>query len=359
MTTKYKEAGVDIDLGDKCSALAYNAAKTTFSSRKNLIGEPIKMDGGFTGLLDFGDFYLVQNNDGVGTKVQIGEYINKFDTLGYDLLAMVTDDAICIGAEVISISNTIDINKVNPNIIEPLMNGLAKACIEQKVVMPGGEIAELGGVVTGLIWNATAIGIVEKNKIINGSEIKEGDSIIGLKSAGFRSNGFSLVRYILREHFGEDWYNQKFDDMHTWGEITLTPSIIYHNALLNLIGRYKEERKYNFKGIAHITGGGIPGNLIRILKNKKLGAILDNLPQPHASMLTLQDMATIRDDEAYRAWNMGMGMAIVVDKKENEKILAALKKENLNCQIIGEVTNSGKIEILSQGYFEKGQSIIF
>ena len=195
----YKDSGVDIDLGDKCSALAYQAAKNTFPGRKGMIGEPLIDEGGFSGALDMGDYYLVQNDDGVGTKIRIAEKIDKYDTLGYDLIAMVADDAACIGAETMSITNTLDVDKLDEQKVAGLMKGLEKAALEHKIVVPGGEIAELGNSVNGYIWNSTAIGIVEKNKLITGQNIQEGDKIIGLRSAGLRSNGFSLIRYILKE----------------------------------------------------------------------------------------------------------------------------------------------------------------
>jgi len=205
----YEEAGVNIELGNKCSAIAYQAAKNTFIGRKGMIGEPMLDEGGFAGAMDMGDFYLIQNDDGIGTKMMIAERINKLDTMGFDLLAMVADDAICVGAETISMTNTLDVNKVDEEKIAALMTGLETAALEQKVVVPGGEIAELGAMVNGYVWNATAVGIVEKNKIIDGSSIEVGDKVIGLKSAGFRSNGFSLVRHVLQESLGDAWAFEK------------------------------------------------------------------------------------------------------------------------------------------------------
>jgi phosphoribosylformylglycinamidine cyclo-ligase len=162
----YKKAGVDIQAGDNASRIAYDYAKSTFSSRKGMIGEPVIDEGSFAGLINMGDFYIVQSDDGVGTKMEIAERIGKFDTLGYDLLSMVADDVVCLGAETISVTNTLDTNKVDAVIIGDLMKGLAKACNEQKVVIPGGEIAEVGKTVNGNVWNATAVGVLEKEKVI-------------------------------------------------------------------------------------------------------------------------------------------------------------------------------------------------
>lgn len=338
----YEESGVDMNLGDKCSGIAYNAAKGTFPGRKGMIGEPVLDEGGFTGTLDMGDYFLVQNDDGVGTKIQIAEKMNKFDTLGYDLVAMVADDAACIGAETMTVSNTIDAKKLDEKTITAMMIGLKSACLENKIVVPGGEIAELGNLVNGYLWNATAVGIVEKSKLITGEKIKAGDKLIGFHSPGFRSNGFSLVRHILNNKFGENWVNEKFDDARTWGEVTLTPSKIYSSAILEMHGRYKMPATVELKGVCHITGGGIPGNLPRILKRTELGAKLTNLPAPNPEMQKLMELGNVSRSEAYETWNMGVGMIIVCN--EVEKVQAVCQKHGITMWVIGEVVEGGKIE---------------
>lgn len=333
----YEESGVNIVVGDKCSAIAYNAAKQTFAGRKGMIGEPLIMDGGFSGALDMGDFYLVQNDDGVGSKIQVAEMLGKYDTLGYDLLAMVVDDAICLGAEPISVSNTIDVNKVDENKIGPLMEGLKNAALEHKVVIPGGEIAEMPDLAKGYIWNATCLGIVEKNKLITGEKIKPGDKIIGFKEEGFRSNGFSLVRYILKEKFGENWVHEKYDQITTWGEKVLRPSKIYCSAVLEMIGRYAQEAKVEIKGIVHVTGGGVPGNLPRVLKKNKLNYRLDSLPEPPEMMRKLMELGNVSEQEAAKTWNMGIGMILI--SNEFEKVQEICAAHDIDSAIIGQVIN--------------------
>lgn len=355
----YKESGVDISLGDKSSKIAYSEAKKTFKYRANMIGKPLIMEGGFTGAIDMGDFYLVQNDDGIGSKLQIADEIKKYDTAGYDLAAMVADDAVCVGAECITISNTIDIQKVDPKKIEKMMKGLSKACREQKIVIPGGEIAELPSMVRGTIWNATAIGIVEKKKLITTASVKPGDALIGLYSRGFRSNGFSLIRYILKKTFGASWHKKIFQGKKTWAEEVLEPTQIYHSAVLELTGRFKKPRKINIKGISHITGGGVPGNLCRILKKTCTGAILDNLFDPPKMMLELQKLGNVSDEEAYKVWNMGNGMILAVSRRDAEKTIKLLGKNNVRPQIIGRVTNKPVIELISKGYYKKGKKLIF
>ncbi|MBT3704211.1 phosphoribosylformylglycinamidine cyclo-ligase [Candidatus Peregrinibacteria bacterium] len=333
----YADSGVDIEKGDEASRLAYENAKKTFASRKGMIGEPLVEEGGFTGALDMGEYLLVQNDDGVGTKIEVAERIKKFDTLGYDLVAMVADDAACVGAECISISNTIDTNKVDASIIGPLTEGLAKACIENKIVVPGGEIAELGNAVNGNLWNATAVGVLQKDKRITGENLAQGDVLIGLHSAGFRSNGFSLVRHILKEAFGEQWHNESYDENTTWGEAVLTPSIIYHQVIMALHGRYKEPTQVTLKGVVHVTGGGIQGNLDRILKKTDLKADLSSLPEPHEPMKKLMELGNVSKDEAYKTWNMGVGMILIVSPEEAEKTLQICEQEGYKASQIGQI----------------------
>lgn len=333
----YEESGVNISLGDKCSRIAYEASKATFQGRKNMIGEPVIDEGGFSGILNMGDFYLVQNDDGIGTKIIIGEKINQLETMGYDLLAMVADDAICIGAETISVTNTIDVPKVDEEKISVLMSGLKKAALEQKIVIPGGEIAELGEMVNGYVWNATAVGVIKKDKLITGKNIKVGDKIIGLASKGFRSNGFSLIRHILKENFGENWYEEKYDESQTWGSAVLTPSKIYSSAILELHGRFVEKPKVEIKGIAHITGGGLYENTARVLKKTNLKANFTNLLPPHEIMLRLIKMGDVSEKEAYRTWNMGIGMVLICN--EFDKVSEVCSKYDIKTQIIGEIVN--------------------
>lgn len=343
----YRNSGVHRDLGDLCSEMAYREAKKTFSGRRGMIGRPLTMEGGFTGALDMGDFLLVQNEDGVGTKIKVAGRIKRYNTLGYDLVAMVADDAICVGAEVISITNTIDTSELSEKVVQPLMAGLSKACREQKIVIPGGEIAELKGHVKGYTWNATAVGIVKKNKFITGASIKPGNSVISIQSPNFRSNGFTLLRAILKKTYGEKWHLKKFRGK-CWGDIALAPSVIYHAGILSLIGRFGEKPRVRVKGIAHITGGGLPGNAARMFgKNpKKLGLLFDKLPPPPAPMLELQRLGNVSDREAYETWNMGIGMVLVTEN--TERALALLKKAGLKAAVVGEVTKKPGVSIKTQ-----------
>lgn len=290
-------------------------------------------------MLDMGDFYLVQNDDGTGSKMEIACALQQFDTIGQDLLAMVVDDAICTGAEVISVSNTLDVASVDQKMIDELLAGLSKACSAQKIVLPGGEIAEVPGAVTSPVWNATSVGIVAKDKVIDTSTITEGDVVIALKSGVARSNGFSLIRKILRDEYGDTWHTSEL------ARTMLTPSVIYHGALLSVLGRYGEDRKINVKGIAHITGGGIVENFKRTLKKSGCGASLTDLFAPHDALKELITLGSVPIDEAYRTWNMGNGMLVIVDENDADNIMHAMETQGITAHVAGTITTSPDVLI--------------
>ncbi len=347
----YASSGVNIESGDQASRAAYNNAKKTFASRKNLIGAPFEQDGGFAGALDMGDFLLIQNDDGTGTKHEIADRLGQYDTLGEDLAAMVVDDAICVGGEVISLTNTLDTPSVDPESIDQLTAGLAKACSEQKIIIPGGEIAELSDALNKPVWNATAVGIVKKDKFITGADIQAGDAIIGLAGRVIRSNGASLARKICEKAFGDNWHEEKFDDTQSWGEVLLTPSKIFHRILLDhVLGDFEGTRKFPVKGLAHITGGGVPGNLPRIFPDKNLGADLDNLHTPHEALKQLIKLGDVSEAEAYRTWNCGTAMMLIIDPSHAETLCQTLNNADpeLQAQVVGQITDTGNINIISQ-----------
>lgn len=358
--TSYKDSGVDVELGDKCSKIAYEHARNTFLSRKGLIGEPVMLaEGFFGGAIDMGEFYLTQSEDTVGTKILIAEALNIWDTLAYDLLAMVLDDTVCMGAEVVSLGNTIDTPKVEEFMTEEMTRGLEKACKQQRVIALGGEIAESGKHLNHPTWGASAVGILEKNKLLNPSDVEVGDVLIGLKSGVFRCNGISLVRHVLNKAFGENWIKEPYGEDKTWGEIVLTPSIIYHNCVLEMIGRYKQEREVDIHGIAHITGGGIPSKLARILKKNEVGVELNNLFDPHPAVKKIQELGDVSDNEAYLTWNMGTGMILALPESEAQKTIDIAAKHNIEAQIVGSVVENKGINIKSKGAHSNNELLSF
>ncbi len=345
----HKKSGVDIDLGNQSSKVAFQYAVETFSNRKGKKGAVAsKTGGGFSNLLQFGNQKIGIGSDGTGTKAELAERTGIYHTLGYDLVAMVADDLAAAGLEPTNLSNIIDVDFLDVAVIDELMKGLKEACDFAGITITGGEIAELGSRICGygermhFNWSATAIGVLPENleTDIDGSQVQPGDIIIALKSRGFRSNGFSAVRRIMKENFGEKWHLEKYDENLSWGEKLLTPSLIYSPGINQII-----REGFIPKGIAHITGGGIFDNLRRVLKMKEYGAVLNGLFEPLPEMKKLQKLGNIEDEKAYLWWNMGNGMLLISDKKEAPGLIEILEKEGYEAKAAGFVTRNNDISI--------------
>ena len=343
------QSGLDIDAGDRCSQNAYAWAKKTFRYREHKPGMPCRnLDGAFSNMLDFKGTRIGIASDGIGTKIELAERTQIYRTLGYDLMAMVVDDLATAGFEPTNISNILDVDVLDYGIIDDLMHGLHDAAREASVAISGGEIAELGSRIGGygsrmhFNWCATAIGILHENleHPIDGSGVQPGDLIISLKSQGFRSNGFSLIRQIMTEHFGETWHIARYDDMTTWGEVLLTPSRIFAPVIGRLL-----DAGIHLKGIAHITGGGIEGNLKRVLHANGVGASLNNLFEPLPMMKKICELGRIHQDTAYTYWNMGNGMLVIVDKTAIGPALLHTNKGGYEAVAAGEIVAQPGIKI--------------
>lgn len=344
-----KKSGVNIDLGNQASKVAFQYAVKTFSNRQGKKGAiSSKTDGGFSNLLQFGKQRIGIGSDGTGTKAELAERTGIYDSLGYDLVAMVADDLAAAGLEPTNLSNVIDVDYLDVNIIDELMKGLKKACDFAGISITGGEIAELGNRICGygdkmhFNWSSTAIGILPDylKTDIDGSGITPGDLIISLKSRGFRSNGFSAIRRIMEENFGTYWHEEPYDEKKNWGEKLLTPSLIYAPGITEMI-----KRNIIPKGIAHITGGGIFDNLRRVLKMTNYGAELNNLFPPLPEMSRLKELGKISDEQAYLWWNMGNGMLIVLDEKNIPEALNILNTKGYEAKLAGRITHSNDINI--------------
>ncbi len=340
--TTYRDAGVDIRRGDAASACAYAHARGTHAARKRKIGAPVpEREGGFAGLLDMGSYFLVQTSDGTGTKMELAEKLGVYESIGRDLLAMVADDAVCTGAEVLGISNTLDVPHVDAAVIDALLGGLSRACVEQGIAITGGEIAEVPGGVSVPVWNATAVGIVAKDRVVRPETIVPGDRVIALRERGCRSNGFSLIRRVLRAAAGRTWGEEELREL-------LRPSTIYHAALLALLGRFGEPRMAPIKGLAHITGGGIPSKLRRILKMAGCGAALHDLWPPPPVLVDLMTAGNIEQEEAYRTFCMGNGMLAVLSPEESPRALALLHDAGIEARVAGTITREPTIVIAAE-----------
>lgn len=336
-----RQSGVDLDLGNKCSRTAYRWAKRSFRFRQGKAGEAlINVDDSFSNILQFPGSRLGISSDGIGTKIELAERTGIYHTLGYDLLAMVVDDLAANGLEATNVSNIIDVDFLDHDIVDQLMQGLYKAAEACSVSISGGEIAELGTRICGygdsmhFNWCSTAVGRLPDNlpAPIDGSGISADDLIISLPSRGFRSNGYSLIRKIMLDNFGEQWHLKKYDNLKTWGEILLTPALIYSKLITDLI-----RADYKLKGIVHVTGGGIPDNLARILKTNQLGAEIDHLQKVPEFVKQVQELGDISNKQAYRIWNMGNGMLLICDTGDAEGILKFIKNNRFNAGLAGKV----------------------
>ena len=246
-------------------------------------------------------------------------------------------------------------------IIRELAVGYVDAAREANVAIINGEIAQMGTLVSGwgefpYHWGAACVWVARKEKLFTGAEIKKGDAVVVLRENGFRANGWSLVRSVFQKAHGEEWHNFKHGAS-TLGLLALTPSTIYSRFVVGLHGGFESEGACDIHGVAHITGGGIPEKLMRVLRRSGLGANLPNLFEPPEIVSHCQKLGSISDRDAYRAWNMGQGMMLITP--EPDKVLAEAKAYGMEAQIAGEITGEPNITITSKGVESTGQRIVF
>ena len=332
MGKSYKDAGVNIDLANQI----VKEIKPLIS--KTSIPGVLSGIGGFGGLFSLaGQKYkepvLVSSTDGVGTKLKISFVLNKHNTVGIDLVAMSVNDIITCGAKPLFFLDYISISKLSKKVVVELIKGITEGCKKAGCALLGGETAEMPGFYPEGEYDLAgfAVGVVEKSKIIDGRKIKEGDSVIGISSNGLHSNGFSLVRKVLLE---DEKYNLEKTIpslKKTLGEELLTPTRIYVKPVLHLL------KKYKILGIAHITGGGLLENIPRILP-EGVSVKIDRESWSTPSVFSLiQKEGKISDEEMYRIFNMGIGMALIVKPDRTEQIINELKQLNFPSYIIGRV----------------------
>jgi phosphoribosylformylglycinamidine cyclo-ligase len=357
----YKKAGVDIKKGDEASKILYEAAKKTFENRNKLIGEVIIPFDDFSGIRAIDVSKLPEGSlmsmgfDGIGTKVEIAQRMNKHDTIAFDLIAMVADDAIVRGAEPVLVGSVLDVHSIDIDAIKQLAEGYIKAAKEANVAIINGELAELGNAIGGYgnfkyNWCSSLIWFAKKEKLFTGNEINVNDSIVVFEELGFRSNGLSLARKVFEKKFGDNWHLEKFENQKL-GEHVLVPSKIYSKAIVSMHGGFNNYGNCKLSAVCHITGGGLPGKLSRVLKRLKLGAELNDLFKPCEAMLYCQELGNISDEEAYKTWNMGNGLAVITP--EPDKVIKEARKFNINAKLAGKVIKENVIYIKSKGIEKK------
>ncbi|MEN9560777.1 MAG: hypothetical protein RIQ56_50 [Candidatus Parcubacteria bacterium] len=374
MTEKsaYAKAGVDVEIEAEASRLMYEASKSSFQNRKGIIGEVVTPFDDFAGLkmvniskLPEGSFMSV-GFDTAGTKVEIAQRVGKHDTIAFDVFAMVCDDALMRGGEPALIGTNLDIKSLGTDerflpIIKELAAGYVAAAEAANVAIINGEIVQMGSLMHGVgdfpyHWGAACVWFGSKERLLTGNEIKVGDTLVALREHGFRCNGLSLVRKVFSEKYGENWHNQTFGNS-TLGLATLAPSIIYSRFVVGVHGGFDSEGVVRLHGVAHITGGGLPEKMSRMLRPTKLGARLHSLFEPAEIMHHCQEVGGISDRDAYGAWNMGQGMILVTN--EPEKVLARAKNEGVDAMIAGEIIAEPRIIITSKGAGSKGEELTY
>ena len=328
----YAKAGVDITAGYKSVELIKkHIAKTNIKGAISSIG-------GFGGLfeLDLKGIkkpVLVSGTDGVGTKLKIAFLMNKHDTIGIDCVAMCVNDIICVGAKPLIFLDYIACGKNYPEKISEIVKGIAKGCVQSNCALIGGETAEMPDFYAKDEYDLAgySTGIVDKSKIINNSLIKKGDIIIALSSSGIHSNGFSLVRKIL--NIDNSNINNVVKELgkKSIGEILLTPTKIYVKPILKLL------KKIKVKGISHITGGGFYENIPRCIPNGLCAEIEKNKIKILPIFKYIQKIGNIEERDMFNTFNMGVGMCIIVSKKDAEKTIEILNSCKEDAYIIGKI----------------------
>lgn len=335
-TITYKDAGVDIDAGNASVELIKPYVKQT--QRPEVIGGL----GGFGGLFAFDkskyeDPVLVSGTDGIGTKLKLAFDMNKHDTIGIDAVAMCVNDILVSGAEPLFFLDYVALGKLEPEQLAQVVKGVADGCVQANCALVGGETAEMPGFYKVGEYDVAGfcVGVVDRNKIIDGSKIKAGDVIFGLPSSGLHSNGFSLARKLMLEVEGKALTDPFGDSGKSIGEVMLEPTRIYVKSVLALLEALPDA----VLGMAHITGGGLLENVPRVLP-KTVNAVFDRSTWPKPAIFdALADAGNLGDDELYKTFNMGIGFVIIADKEQAEAVAAKLTALNETFYRIGEITD--------------------
>lgn len=315
----YKEAGVDVEKGDLFVEKIKNFVGSTYNDKV------VSGVGGFAALYEIDeDRYLASGTDGVGTKVKLSQELNIHNTIGQDLVAMCVNDVICTGARPLFFLDYLATGKLNLEVSTELVEGIAKACKEVKCALIGGETAEMPGVYADGVYDLAGfcVGEVLKDSWLGPHKVKVGDTLVGIASSGFHSNGYSLVRKLVKDHETE------------LKKELLTPTKLY----VNLVQKLLKTQKENVHGIAHITGGGFH-NIPRM--NEELGYKITALPDDSfrsPAMNTIIARSGLNKQSLYETWNMGVGMVIACENPQ--LLMEEIKASGEKCMILGQVDHS-------------------
>ena len=328
----YRDAGVDIDAGDAFIDVIKPVAKRT--QREGCLSGL----GGFGALFEIPKNYkepvLVSGTDGVGTKLKLAFDLNKHDTIGIDLVAMCVNDVIVQGAEPLFFLDYFATGKLTPEVAAQVVTGIGEGCLQANAALIGGETAEMPGMYAKGEYDLAGfcVGAVEKSEIIDGSKAKAGDKLIGLTSTGPHSNGYSLIRKVI------DTYEVPLDTQigdQRLADAVLAPTKIYVRSILSLM------KALPVHALAHITGGGIPGNLNRVLPNNCHALVNESAWQWPELFSWMMNTANIARQEMYRTFNCGVGMIIVVAEENAEQAIEHLNAAGESAFLIGEIKDGG------------------
>jgi phosphoribosylformylglycinamidine cyclo-ligase len=343
-TATYADAGVSIHAGEEAVELL--KTKVTRTWRPEVVGDL----GGFAGLfrLDTTKYknpILASSADGVGTKLTIAQQLDIHDTVGIDLVAMVVDDLVACGAEPLFLLDYIACGEVVPEKVAEIGAGIADGCRAAGCALLGGETAEHPGVMKPHEYDisGTGVGVVDADKILSRERVEVGDAVIAMRSSGLHSNGYSLVRHVLlgERRMRLDTVVEELGQQRTLGEELLTPTRIYAKTCLDLV------TECEVRAFAHVTGGGIPGNLVRVLP-EHLDAVVERAtwrPQPIFDLV--QQKGRIDQAEMESTFNMGVGMFAIVSAADADRALAFLAGRKVDAWQVGEVhEGTGKVHMM-------------
>ncbi len=343
----YKCAGVDIDAGEKFVGRIRRMVKKTYTPRV------VKSYGGFAGMfrLDYNERLFKQNytepllvacTDGVGTKLKVAFRAEKFDTVGVDLVAMNVNDLVCCGAEPLFFLDYLAVGELQPERCAAVVKGIADGCRQAGCAMLGGETAEMPGFYGQKEFDLAgfAVGVVERNRVVDGRYVRPGDVAVAVASDGLHSNGFGLARKVLFEKSGYRLTDSPPElEGATLGEELLRPTRIYTPAVLDVLRAYRKKRVV--RAMAHITGGGIPGNLPRALPDGLTVRIKRDSWYVPPIFKLIAARGPVDQIEMMRVFNMGVGFVMIVAQRFAASVMARLRKSRQRCWILGKVRKGG------------------
>jgi len=351
----YASSGVDIDAEGRAIASLVDALGSSVRTSGEK-GAPVPLPGGFGGIIEFGDSRLALATDGVGSKLQLAGQAGWLQGVGIDCIAMNVNDLICVGAEPLAFVDYIAVPESDPVVHSALGSSLAEGCQLARVTLAGGETATLPGIVIELDLSGTALGWFPVGHAITGDRLESGDVLIGLPSSGLHSNGYTLVRAVLKRSgkslddavpfdINDDGRISKWasDEVFTLGEVMLNPTRIYVDPLVDLVLACREGKgpcsSDDLKAMAHITGGGL-SNLLRL--HDSLGWHIDSPLPVHPEFSWISDVGSVNSREMHRTFNMGMGMVLAVSEDSAEAVEQWLSEKLPGTRRVGSVNDNGR-----------------